>query len=82
MAKKISSNKPFQKNKYVRAGAGSLKYSWKPIKGDKKSTPISSLIGCDENNGYDNTVMYVFEVVLTNPGYGNHLAYVDCDYVQ
>jgi len=77
----ISSNSPFPNNKNVRAGSGPIRYSWEPIKGDKKSKPTSKLDGCDEINGYDNIVQYVFEVILTTEGYGNHLAYVDCDYV-
>jgi|TARA_R110000803_G_scaffold130962_2_gene198200 hypothetical protein len=80
MARQISSNNPFKGKPNVRAGAGTVRYTWNP--------PVNTAPGNSRNQNttlspcsgpYDNLVRYVFDVDLSN---GNHLAYVDCDYVD
>jgi hypothetical protein len=72
---RISQNKPFPNSKNVRRGAGPMSYQWSPTPFQKKSETQKGLIGC---NGYiDNITTYVYNI-LNN---GDHLAYVNCDYV-
>jgi hypothetical protein len=80
MSKRINSNNPFKGKNNIRAGAGPVYNKFKPTptilnNGSRSTTPPQSPCFGE----YDNTVNYVWEIDLTN---GNHLAYVDCDYVS
>ncbi len=76
---RVISNKPFSKQCNVRRGAGPVYNKFCPPNQDsqilnkRKESKLSLCSG-----EYDNLVSYVFEI-QTN---GNHLAYVDCDYVE
>lgn len=71
----IIQNKPFPNQPNVRKGAGPMNYKWEATPFQKTGEKHRGLIGC---NGYiDNLVTYVYNVLPD----GNHLAYVDCDYV-
>lgn len=75
---KVTSNRPFSRQCNIRSGTGPVYNKFCPptdannnaIKGKKKKDPCFG--------PYDNLVNYVWVVDVTN---GNHLAYVDCDYV-
>ena len=81
--KKVNSNKPFNNRCNLRAGAGPIYNKFCPTPnnpngsktkgGDYKGVklPCSQL--------YDNLVNYVWEIDLSN---GEHLSYVECDYVD
>jgi hypothetical protein len=75
---RITSNQPFKNRGNVRRGAGPVYNKFKPQKTDVQNVPIvtSKLAPCDGQ--FDNLVQYVFEYDLS----GNHLGYVDCDYVE
>jgi hypothetical protein len=77
MSKRVNSNKPFGGQCNINSTAGPV-YS-------KFCPPVNVADNTVKNNRknpcfgpYDNLTNYVWEVDLTN---GNHLAYVDCDYV-
>jgi len=78
----ISSRSPFKNRANIRRTAGTDVYQWKTNNFEKKKQGKGNLnrgrIGCDNTTGIDNNTTYVFEI-LPN---GNHLAYVDCDYVE
>jgi len=81
MANRVSSKSPFKGRPNRRAGTGPVFNSFltpSPVPSGRterrKTIP-------EENpcfGPYDNTTNYVWEVDVSN---GNHLAYVDCDYV-
>lgn len=80
MAKEITSNKPFGRQCNLRAGAGPVYNKFCP--------PTNTQDGGDRGininkipcfGQYDNVVNYVYQIDLSN---GNHIAYVDCDYVE
>jgi len=79
MANKISSKSPFKGKPNLRTGAGPVynKFITPPNVANNKSR--GTILKQEPCFGpYDNLVNYVWEVDVTN---GNHLAYVDCDYV-
>ena len=79
MANKVSSQSPFKGKPNRRAGAGPVynKFNTPPnVANDNKRKNIPQKEPCF--GPYDNTTNYVWEVDVSN---GNHLAYVDCDYV-
>lgn len=76
----ISSNKSFRGSKKVRAMAGPIKYTWNPIPSEKLNKSYTRGIQtCDNSTPYDNVVTYVYDI---DPITGDHIAYVDCDYVE
>lgn len=79
MARKYCSNKPFKNKPNVRPGAGTIRYTWNAPERTPpgKRTKSSTYEPC--NGPYDNLVSYVWEIDTSN---GQHLAYVDCDYVD
>jgi len=79
MAKTYSSNTPFSRQCNTRKGAGPVYYKFCPPENISDTTSKARRIVKEPCFGeYDNLVAYVFEVDNT----GNHLAYVDCDYVE
>lgn len=79
MKNKVVSNNPFSKQCNVRAGAGPI-YSKFCAPTDAANNAKSGKSKKEPCFGpYDNSVGYVWIVDLNN---GNHLAYVDCDYVD
>lgn len=74
----ITSNNPFSKRPNIRKGAGPVYNKFKPQKVDtqKNQKVESKLPPC--SGEFDNLVAYVYEIDLS----GNHLGYVDCDYVE
>jgi hypothetical protein len=82
--KQFSSNKPFAGQCNIRAGAGTIKYKWCPPDNGARGGGITraGVVKSKQSpcfGEYDNLVSYVWEVDINN---GNHLAYVDCDYVD
>jgi hypothetical protein len=77
--KKIVSNKPFSGKNSLRAGAGPVYLRIKPTERISSNTENVKVKKVLCFGIYDNLVGYVWEVDLTN---GNHIAYVDCDYVE
>lgn len=80
MAKRYSSQSPFKGKPNARPSGGTVRYSWKSPEKTAPSnnrTKSSTYTLC--NGPYDNLVSYVWEVDVSN---GQHLAYVDCDYVD
>jgi len=79
MANDTSSKSPFKGTPNRRAGTGPVYNTFKTPpniangRGGQKTVTLTPCFG-----PYDNTTNYVWEVDLSN---GNHLAYVDCDYV-
>lgn len=76
---RVVSNTPFNRQCNVRKGAGPVYYKFCPPEqtaDNRSKTRPSTKVPCFGE--YDNLVSYVFEIDLT----GNHLAYVDCDYVE
>ncbi|MFN7656395.1 MAG: hypothetical protein ACK5OW_01240 [bacterium] len=75
----ISQNQPFKGQPNMRRGAGPVYYKWKPLPfekgGNLKQTGLKLI--CD--NVVDNITTYVYDI---DPANGNHLAYVNCDYVE
>jgi hypothetical protein len=76
---RVTSNKPFSRQCNVRSGSGPIYNKFCPpvdVNNDifKGRTKKVNCFG-----PYDNLVGYVWEIDLSN---GNHLAYVDCDYVD
>jgi hypothetical protein len=76
--KKITSNKPFNRQCNVRRGAGPVYNKFCPPEFSVKTKSRSTNRLPDCSGEYDNIVQYVFEIETS----GNHLAYVDCDYVE
>jgi hypothetical protein len=80
MAKKrVSSNKAFRNSKRVKKGAGPVYLTARELPTEKKKNSggfIETRVGC--SGAIDNDVKYVYEIA----GDGNHLGYVDCDYVE
>jgi hypothetical protein len=81
MAKKrVSSNKAFRNSKKVKKGAGPVYLTTKGLPTEKKKNSGGFLttdrVGC--GGAFDNNVKYVYEINTD----GNHLAYVDCEYVE
>jgi hypothetical protein len=81
MANNITSQSPFKGKPNRRAGAGPVYNTFNtPPKVPSGRTQRRKTV--PEQNPcfgpYDNATNYVWEVDLDN---GNHLAYVDCDYV-
>lgn len=78
----ISSRSPFKDRANIRRTAGTDVYQWKTNDLQKRKQGSDNQdrgrIGCNNATGIDNNVTYVFEI-LPN---GDHLAYVDCDYVD
>ena len=80
MARQYSTNKPFQGRPNARPGAGTIRYTWNPTPRQAPSNNRNQRVGPDPCSGpYDNLVGYVWEIDTSN---GQHLAYVDCDYVD
>ncbi len=80
MGRQFSSNKPFKNRPNARPGAGTIRVTWNspPMQApsnNRNTTAVSN--PCD--GPYDNLVGYVWEIDTSN---GQHLAYVDCDYVD
>ena len=76
---RIISNNPFSKRPSVRKGAGPVYNIVKKPNNNVSNLNkkvVSELSLC--SGDYDNLVSYVYEI-QTN---GNHLSYVDCDYVE
>ncbi|NIQ15673.1 MAG: hypothetical protein GTO02_15120 [Candidatus Dadabacteria bacterium] len=71
----VSSNKAFRKQANIRRGAGPIhnKFINQPF--NKRKDKQAGRVGCD--GVIDNNVTYVYNILPD----GNHLAYVDCDYV-
>ena len=71
-------------NKQLRKGSGPIHYSWKPLPFEKNNNGQDRYLklqnqqdkGC--SGEIDNLVTYVYEVLPS----ADHLAYVDCDYVE
>jgi hypothetical protein len=81
MAKKrVSSNRAFRNSKNVKKGAGPVYLSSNPLPTRKEKNSggflKSDRVGC--GGVFDNDVKYVYEINTD----GNHLAYVDCEYVE
>jgi hypothetical protein len=75
----ITSNKPFSRQCSIRSGSGPIYNKFCPPT-DSVNNVVSSRQKKEPCFGnYDNNVNYVWVIDLTN---GNHLAYVDCDYVD
>ena len=80
MARQYSTNKPFQGRPNARPGAGTIRYTWNPPVRTAPSNDRTKAVGNEPCFGpYDNLVKYVWEIDTSN---GQHLAYVDCDYVD
>jgi hypothetical protein len=81
MAKKFSSNNPFKGKPKVRKGAGPVYNTLIPQSDSRNNLTRGKGIKIKEPcfGPYDNVVKYVYEIDTSN---GNHLAYVDCDYVE
>ena len=80
MARQFSSNKPFRGKPNSRPGAGTIRYTWKqPERTSPNNNRVKTTTYNPCNGPYDNLVGYVWEVDTSN---GQHLAYVDCDYVD
>jgi hypothetical protein len=79
MSNKITSKSPFKGKPNRRAGAGPIYNTFipPPRVSSGKTTKTNNLKSICFGP-YDNATNYVWEVDLDN---GNHLAYVDCDYV-
>lgn len=76
---KINSNKPFKGKPNIRAGAGPVYNKFKPLTNVPNNKVRGTIVVKEPCFGpYDNLVNYVWEPDLSN---GNHLAYVECDYV-
>lgn len=79
MKKKYYSNKPFKDRPNARPSAGIMRYTWNPTPRQAPSNSRSTRVGPNPCSGpYDNLVGYVWQIDTSN---GQHLAYVDCDYV-
>lgn len=79
MANKVSSNNPFKRQCNLRAGTGPVYVRSCPPTNTANNQSRGTFVKKESCFGqYDNLVNYVWEVDVTN---GNHLAYVDCDYV-
>lgn len=81
MAKqRVTSNRAFRNSKYVKKGAGPVYQTYRPLPKVKERNSgnflSSNRTGC--GGEFDNVVTYVYDI--NNDG--NHLAYVDCDYVD
>lgn len=77
--KKFVSNKPFSGRDKTRAGAGPIYLRIKSTERISSNTTTTKVKKVLCFGIYDNLVGYVWEPDLTN---GNHIAYVDCDYVD
>lgn len=75
---RVTSNKPFSGQRNIRAGAGPVYNKFYPPTDAKNNTGRGRIQKEPCFGPYDNLVNYVWEVDTSN---GNHLAYVDCDYV-
>lgn len=76
---KVTSNKPFSRQCNVRSGAGPVYYKFCPPTNTRNNVGRGVTRKTPCFGSYDNLVNYVWEVDTSN---GNHLAYVDCDYVD
>ena len=74
-----ASNKAFRNSRNVRSMAGSIKYTWNPIPSERRKKPTRGPVVCDNATPIDNVVTYVYDI---DPITGDHIAYVDCDYVD
>lgn len=77
--KRIVTNKPFSGRGNIRAGAGPVYLRIKSTERISSNTTATKVKKVLCFGIYDNLVGYVWETDLTN---GNHIAYVDCDYVE
>jgi hypothetical protein len=76
---RVTSNKPFNRQCNVRKGAGPIYNKFCPPEQNSNNVTRTRIPEKNPCFGeYDNLVAYVFEIDFT----GNHLAYVDCDYVE
>lgn len=79
MANKVTSKTPFKGKPNLRAGAGPVYLKVKGLPNVANNETRRTFVTKEPCFGpYDNLVNYVWEIDTTN---GNHLAYVDCDYV-
>jgi len=75
---RVTSNKPFSRQCNVRSGAGPIYSKFCPPTDAKNNVGRGGTQKEPCFGPYDNLVNYVWQIDLSN---GNHLAYVDCDYV-
>ena len=71
-------------NVYYRPTDGAFQYKWSPEKFNKKPKKRDKLVlrkktctATPGSQGFDNVVTYVYQLVG-----GQHLAYVECGYVE
>jgi len=72
-------------DKFIRKGAGGLRYTWTPIieiNKTIKDVPVEVICNASPGSqGVDANVQYVYKSSV-GPNGTQHLAYVECDYVQ
>jgi hypothetical protein len=79
MSKNITSNNPFSRQCNIRSGSGPIYNKFCPPTNATNNTSSGRAKKEPCFGPYDNIVNFVWVVDLSN---GNHLAYVDCDYVD
>lgn len=80
MSNRITSNRPFSNKCNLRAGTGPVYNKFCPPSNTSTGGGRTTKIIKEPCFGpYDNVVNYVYQIDTSN---GNHLAYVDCDYVE